>query len=76
MKNKTASHDYDSILSDARKILLEAGWTMVGHFSGEYWSNGDGRICLMKDEVRVISHIPCIMSLDSFVSTKGKGVVD
>lgn len=74
MKNKTASHDYDSILSDARRILLEAGWTMIGHFSGEHWTNGEKRVCISKDEVKVISPVPCIMSLDSFISTKGKGV--
>ena len=75
MKNKTASHDYDSILSDARRILLEAGWTMIGHFSGEHWTNGEKRVCISKDEVKVISPLPCIMSLDSFISTKGKGVL-
>ena len=75
MKNETASHDYDSILSDARRILLDAGWTMIGHFSGEHWTNGEKRVCISKDEVKVISPLPCIMSLDSFISTKGKGVL-
>ena len=63
------------MISKAREILLKAGWTMVGHFSGEYWINGERRVCLSQDEVRVFSTTPCIMSLSSFVETKGKGVV-
>ena len=63
------------MIDKARKILIDAGWTMVGHFSGEYWTNGERRICLSQDEVKVFSTTPCIMSLSSFVETKGKGVV-
>lgn len=63
------------MINKARKILIDAGWTMVGHFSGEYWTNGERRVCLSKDEVRVFSTTPCIISLSSFVETKGKGVV-
>ena len=63
------------MISKAREILLKAGWTMVGHFSGEYWTNGEKRVCISEDEVKVISPLPCIMSLSSFVETKGKGVV-
>ena len=63
------------MIDKARKILIDAGWTMVGHFSGEYWTNGERRVCLFQDEVRVFSTTPCIMSLSSFVETKGKGVV-
>ena len=63
------------MISKAREILLKAGWTMVGHFSGEYWTNGERRVCLSQDEVRVFSTTTCIMSLSSFVETKGKGVV-
>ena len=39
------------MISKAREILLKAGWTMVGHFSGEYWTNGERRVCLSQDEV-------------------------
>ena len=63
------------MIDKARKILIDAGWVMVGHFLGEYWTNGERRVCLSKDEVRVFSTTPCIMSLSSFVETKGKGVV-
>ena len=63
------------MIDKARKILIDAGWTMVGHFSGEYWTNGERRVCLSQDEVRVFSTAPCIMSLSDFVKTKGKGVV-
>ena len=63
------------MIDKARKILIDAGWTMVGHFSGEYWTNGERRVCLSQDEVRVFSTTPCIMSLSSCVETKGKGVV-
>ena len=63
------------MIDKARKILIDAGWTMVGHFSGEYWTNGERRVCLFQDEIRVFSTTPCIMSLSSFVETKGKGVV-
>ena len=63
------------MIDKARKILIDAGWTMVGHFSSEYWTNGERRVCLSQDEVRVFSTTPCIMSLSSFVETKGKGVV-
>ena len=63
------------MIDKARKILIDAGWTMVGHFSGEYWTNGERRVCLSQDEVKVFSTTPCIMSLSSFVETKGKGVV-
>ena len=63
------------MIDKARKILIDAGWTMVGHFSGEYWTNGERRVCLSQDEVRVFSTTSCIMSLSSFVETKGKGVV-
>lgn len=63
------------MIDKARKILIDAGWTMIGHFSGEYWTNGERRVCLSQDEVRVFSTAPCIMSLSSFVETKGKGVV-
>ena len=63
------------MISKAREILLKAGWVMVGHFSGEYWTNGEWRVCLSQDEVRVFSTAPCIMSLSDFVKTKGKGVV-
>ena len=63
------------MISKAREILIKAGWTMVGHFSGEYWTNGEKRVCISEDEVKVISPLPCIMSLSSFVETKGKGVV-
>ena len=63
------------MIDKARKILIDTGWTMVGHFSGEYWTNGERRVCLSQDEVRVFSTTPCIMSLSSFVETKGKGVV-
>ena len=62
------------MIDKARKILLDAGWTMVGHFSGEHWTNGKKRVCISEDEGKVISHLPRIMSLDSFISTKGKGV--
>ena len=62
------------MIDKARKILITAGWIMVGHFSGEHWTNGEKRVCISKDEVKVISPVPCIMSLDSFISTKGKGV--
>lgn len=63
------------MVNKAREILINAGWTMVGHYSGEYWTNGERRVCLSSDEVRVFSTAPCIMSLESFVNTKGKGVV-
>ena len=63
------------MIDKARKILIDAGWTMVGHFSGEYWTNGERRVCLSQDEGRVFSTTPCIMSLSSFVETKGKGGV-
>ena len=63
------------MIDKARKILIDAGWTMVGHFSGEYWTNGERRVCLSQDDVKVFSTTPCIMSLSSFVETKGKGVV-
>lgn len=63
------------MISKAREILIKAGWVMVGHFSGEYWTNGERRVCFSQDEVRVFSTTPCIMSLSSFVETKGKGVV-
>lgn len=63
------------MISKAREILIKAGWVMVGHFSGEYWTNGEKRVCISEDEVKVISPLPCIMSLSSFVETKGKGVV-
>ena len=63
------------MIDKARKILIDAGWTMVGHFSSEYWTNGERRVCLSQDEVRVFSTTPCIMSLSDFVKTKGKGVV-
>ena len=63
------------MIDKARKILIDAVWTMVGHFSSEYWTNGERRVCLSQDEVRVFSTTPCIMSLSSFVETKGKGVV-
>ena len=63
------------MLRQAREILTKAGWVMIGHYSGEYWTNGERRVCLSQDEVRVFSTTPCIMSLDSFVETKGKGVV-
>lgn len=63
------------MIDKARKILIDAGWTMIGHFSGEYWTNGERRVCLSQDEVRVFSTAPCIMSLSDFVKTKGKGVV-
>lgn len=63
------------MIDKARKILIDAGWTMVGYFSGEYWTNGERRVCLSQDEVRVFSTTPCIMSFSSFVETKGKGVV-
>ena len=63
------------MISKAREILFKAGWVMVGHFSCEYWTNGERRVCLSQDEVRVFSTTSCIMSLSDFVKTKGKGVV-
>ena len=63
------------MIDKARKILIDAVWTMVGHFSVEHWTNGEKRVCISKDELRVIFPIPCIMSLNSFISTKGKGVL-
>ena len=64
------------MIDKARDILVNAGWTMVGHFSGEYWTNGERRVCISKDEVRVFSPVRCIMGIDDFVTTSGKGVVD
>ena len=37
------------MISKAREILLKAGWVMVGHFSGEYWTNGERRVCFSQD---------------------------
>ena len=62
------------MIDKARKILIDVGWNMVGHFAGEHWTIGEKRVCISKDEVRVIDPVPYIMSLDSFISTKGKGV--
>ena len=63
------------MLRQAREILIKAGWVMIGHYSGEYWTNGERRVCITQDEVRVFSTTPCVMSLSSFVETKGKGIV-